>query len=432
MAGDLMFYDDNSQDPNLGGQGEDDDSDDDDYKIHATDGILLATRKGEDDFSHLQVYVYEEKEGNMFEHHDIILGAYPLAVEWIGASLGSGGGRNFAAVATFEPGIEIWDLDTIDVAAPLSVLGGEDEEATMAAFEAAKGATGKKKKKKTAKNRMKGPVMKADSHEAAVLALSWNTNHENLLASSSADTTVKLWDINEGKCKMTYTHHDREVQSIKWNPVETTVMLSGSMDGTIAALDARQTEVAAKWKLPSEVECIAWDPHNPQYFMASTDTGLVQRFDARKGSNSKALFTLDAHNDAVSVVAHNPTQPGLFLTASHDKTVKLWNLKDNKPTVLAKKDLDLGAVFCASFFKDSPFVVAVGGQTGKLKIWDSREADALRAAFPDAEEGYDEHSRAVAQCEDDQDESDHGDMEDDEDEDDEEVSDLDCDVDELD
>ena len=70
-------------------------------------------------------------------------------------------------------------------------------------------------------------------------------------------------------------------------------------------------------------------------------------------------FMLDAHSDACTVVAHNPVQEGMFLTASHDKTVKLWDSKSGTPKLLGQNNLDVGAVFSASFWADSPFIVAV-------------------------------------------------------------------------
>jgi hypothetical protein len=50
----------------------------------------------------------------------------------------------------------------------------------MAALEKAKSnpAGGNKKKKKSAKNRLKGPILKPDSHDSAVLGLAWNSHHE--------------------------------------------------------------------------------------------------------------------------------------------------------------------------------------------------------------------------------------------------------------
>jgi len=61
---------------------------------------------------------------------------------------------NFIAVGTFDPEIEIWDLDTVDCMVPEAILGGGPKR------------TGKKKKKKN-----------SDQHTDSVMGLSWNKTH---------------------------------------------------------------------------------------------------------------------------------------------------------------------------------------------------------------------------------------------------------------
>ena len=63
---------------------------------------------------------------------------------------------NFAAVGSFEPGIEIWDMDVLDAVEPIATLGGADYAAARTAAAGAAAAPGgseqrKKKKKKKAK-----------------------------------------------------------------------------------------------------------------------------------------------------------------------------------------------------------------------------------------------------------------------------------------
>ena len=70
---------------------------------------------------------------------------------------------------------------------------------------------------------------------------------------------------------------------------------------------------------------------------------------------------------------------GLFATASMDKTVKLWNL--NTFEALAEKDMKIDELFAAEFSRDSPFVLACGGSSGDLAVWDTSENEAVSNTF---------------------------------------------------
>lgn len=53
----------------------------DDFTIRTTDALLLAGT-AEDDYSHLDMHIYEEPDDNIYVHHDIMLPTYPLCIAW--------------------------------------------------------------------------------------------------------------------------------------------------------------------------------------------------------------------------------------------------------------------------------------------------------------------------------------------------------------
>lgn len=350
----LAYYESNKEDPYItlqDAEAEDEDEDRQELQVLATDNMLLAA-KIEDELAHLEVYVYEDEADNLYVHHDIMLPAIPLCLEWLDVPVGKKEGvapdaaANFVAVGTVDPDIEIWDLDTVDCMYPNAILGA-----------GAKGAADDKKKKKKSKG--KGKQANDEYHVDAVLALAANRKHRNLLASASADKTVKLWDLNTAACAKSYTFHTDKVCALAWHAVESTVLLSGSYDRTIVAADMRAADaksaVSARWGVESDVENVRWDPHDANYFFVTTEGGYVHYYDVRNApadpSQTKAVWTLKAHDDSVSSFDVNAHIPGFLATGSGDKTVKLWNVSEASkgPQLVVSRNLEVGRVFSANF-----------------------------------------------------------------------------------
>lgn len=365
-------------------------------QIYPTDNLVLATRT-EDDISWLDIYIYDDgagapvgaeeeeedkldadvakglvRDSTLYVHHDIMLPAFPLCVEWINYKPGQlqltdSNIGNFAAVGTFDPQIELWNLDYIDKAFPDIILG---EVST-------------KKKKKLKKS---GHV--TTHHIDAVLSLTHNKIHRSVLASTSADSTVKLWDLNIGAAvrSLNQIHHGKTVSSSQWNSAEPSILLTGGYDSKVAVSDVRLNDDLSKYYSVGsgeEVENVRWSS-NPEVFYAGTDQGNVYCFDIKA---SKPLWTLHAHDAGISSLDINNYIPGMLVTsAMGEKTVKLWKAPvEGGPSMILSRDFGLGNVLTTSYANDIEVAgnLVVGGVTGGLKMWDTFSNRSVKNGFRD-------------------------------------------------
>ncbi|TFY54939.1 hypothetical protein EVG20_g9502, partial [Dentipellis fragilis] len=239
----------------------------------------------------------------------------------------------------------------------------------------------------------------AEHHVDAILALSWNRTVRNLLASASADRTVKLWDLSRGvsgdegitAIRSFDNIHKDKVQAVQWNEKEPTVLLSGSYDRTVRVFDSRAPDTGVGAMVGADVEALRWDPWDAHGFYVSLENGLVVNFDARTlpsslDTPSPARFTLSAHDGAASAIDVNPLIRGCLVTGGTDKMVKVWNVTGEEArqvSLVTGRDLGVGKVFSAVWSPDDPLTLAAAGSKAKMQIWDVGANFGARKAFGD-------------------------------------------------
>ncbi|KAH6909138.1 transducin family protein/WD-40 repeat family protein [Coprinopsis sp. MPI-PUGE-AT-0042] len=394
----LTYYKDNNDDPYITLKEDNEDEERQELEVLPTDN-LIVTAKTEDEISQLEIYVYDESEENLYVHHDLMLPNFPLCLEWLDYHPASSSSNtptptaefgNYIAVGTLDPEIEIWSLDQVEAMYPATVLGRPDK--TKAHVPIPLG-TGKKKKKK-----MKERAKDEKCHVDAVLGLSWNRNMRNLLASASADRTVKLWDLsrdplaggeNAGAIRSFDVHKDK-VQAVHWNTQEPSVLLTGSYDRTVRTFDSRAPGAGVGAAVGSDVEALRWDPWESYGFhwkMAWSSTMTPRTLPSNLENPSPARFTLSAHDGAASSIDVNPHLKGCLVTGGTDKQVKIWNVTGDddggkrQVSLVTSRDLGVGKVFSTVWSPDDPLTIAAAGSKAKLQLWDVGSNFGARQAF---------------------------------------------------
>ncbi|KAI0267782.1 WD40 repeat-like protein [Gloeopeniophorella convolvens] len=402
----LQFYRDNEDDPYITLKEDDDALEREENEVLPTDNMIIAGTL-EQNVPQLHFFVYDEASEYLGPHHDLMLSSMPLCLEWLdypvsSTALSSGEDAmdtgdapppsqfgNYIAIGTMDPEIEIFSVDHLDSVYPDAVLGNPKETAEHVPEPA---GTGKKKRKKP-----KHRTTNDKHHVDAVLALSWNRTARQMLASGSADRTVKLWDLSrpakEGALRSFAGVHKDKVQAVQWNPSEATVLLSGSYDRTVRVFDSRAPDASVGAVVGADVEAIRWDPWESHGFYVSLENGMVLNFDARTlpsdiNQPSPARFTLAAHDGAACAMDINTHIRGCLATAGTDKMVKVWNVQGEdggkrQVSLVAGRDLGVGEVFSAAWSPDDPLTLAAAGSKAKLQIWDVGATFGARKAFRD-------------------------------------------------
>lgn len=129
-------------------------------------------------------------------------------------------------------------------------------------------------------------------HKQDVLDIAWNPFDDNMIASSSEDTTVKIWNIpDEGLAKEILTEpevtlegcHQRKVHQILWHPVAANILLSASFDPLIVIWNLETAEAVKEIDChPDLIFSVSWNTNGSLIATMCKDK-KIRTIDVRKG-----------------------------------------------------------------------------------------------------------------------------------------------------
>jgi WD40 repeat protein/DNA-directed RNA polymerase subunit RPC12/RpoP len=230
--------------------------------------------------------------------------------------------------------------------------------------------------------------------------------------SGSDDHTVKIWDLESGRCRQTLREHKGGVRSVAITP-DGTRILSASNDRTIRAWDADTGRHMSAWTghtdlvlsivvLPDGKRALSgsfdqtlklWDIEtgqclktirhdasiwgvavtgNGRQAVSGDMSGVITHWDLEIGGN---LANLKGHTDRVKSVQITP-DGRRAVSGSNDKTVKLWDLETG--TCMGTFEGHQTNVYSTAISPYGMLMASTGFLDKTLRIWDLNSGACLQ------------------------------------------------------
>jgi len=213
--------------------------------------------------------------------------------------------------------------------------------------------------------------------------------NEQILATGSYDTTIKIWDIETGDLIRTLDGHESGVRTMKFDDQK---LISGSMDGVIKVWNHHTGECIST--LRSHTRAVVSVDFDDDFLVSGSADKTIKVWNWKE----KCCFTLHGHTDWVNdAFLHSPSRT--IFSASDDATVRMWDLDSGKCLrVFQGPDGHVGQVQCVVPLTDyianvddddssanasvsPPAHILTGSLDNTIKVWNVATGACVRTLF---------------------------------------------------
>jgi len=171
---------------------------------------------------------------------------------------------------------------------------------------------------------------------------------------------LQIWRISDGALLQNFTSYGEAVTSVSFSP-DGQLIASGSADRSVKVWQvANGTLVSDRFDHAEKVNAVAFSPDGQRLASASDDrTAKLYRT-----TNWAVERTLTGHTDNIMSLAFSPNSATLA-TAGLDETIRLWNVADGGLSLSLLHGSDVYAVTFAA----NGQTLASGGWGNTIKLW---------------------------------------------------------------
>ncbi|KAL2833439.1 WD40-repeat-containing domain protein [Aspergillus cavernicola] len=214
-------------------------------------------------------------------------------------------------------------------------------------------------------------------HTAPVVSTATDPT-STLLATGAADGSIKVWDIQGGYITHSFHGHGGVISALCF--FQSPLQENDSKSSSKKNKSKRKSRDSGEHEDEEMLDLNSASSIEAFRLASGSEEGKVRVWDLSK---KKSIASLDSHVSVVRGLSYSPTENAL-LSACRDKTVIVWDMRTFKTRRIIPV---LESAEAASFVAEGGLCL-VGGENGKLRVWDCNrggEITSEQEAAPDFE-----------------------------------------------